>query len=533
MFVNRIVLAAAFTASAALLASAAPVTSGMVCTGVPKMTRIGGYETGLFGVGASEIVAYDPKRQQMLITNAENKTVDIIDISVPTKVVKVGAFTANFANSSAINSVDVFGDIAAVAVQGVVKTDPGYIELWNLEGKEPKFLKAVEVCAQPDSVVFSPNGHWVLAPCEGEPNDDYSVDPEGGIAIIDLSSGPMSATSKVADFKKFNGANKPAGLRVSSKAATVAHDIEPEYIAVSSDSKTAYVSLQENNGLAVVNIAEASVEKIYALGLKNHSIPGNGLDASDRDGKVDIRTWNNVVGMYMPDTINYYEEKGECNKTKGEYIFTANEGDGRGYKAFTDESRVSALKLNNTFFNANDTKALARLTVSNDDGFDLINGTKIFHTLHAYGSRSFSIWNARTGEQVFDSADQIEQVTAEANPKHFNSAHDEAKSFDTRSDNKGPEVEVLKIGKIGKIPLVFVGLERQSGVLMYDISNVKAPKLLQYLNLRDFEADIKLQGDLGPEGMDFVYESDSPTGNPLLLVGNEVSGSTAIYEITC
>ncbi|KAJ3218277.1 hypothetical protein HDU67_006250 [Dinochytrium kinnereticum] len=505
----------AVASTGGLITSATPVKVERVCTGTVTMTRVGGYETGLFGVGASEIVSYDAKRQHMLITNAENKTVDIIDIAVPSKAVKVGAFKANLTESNAINSVDVYGDLAAVAVEGAVKTDPGYIEFWNLKGEAPVFVRAVQVCSQPDSVVFSPDGRWVLAPCEGEPNDDYSVDPEGGIAIINLSKGVARATAKVADFKKFNDANKPAGLRVSSKATTVAQDIEPEYIAISSDSRTAYVSLQENNGLAVVDIKGASVVKILPLGVKDHSLPQNGLDVTDRDGKIDIRPWNRVVGMYMPDTIAYYESATDCGHVAGKFIFTANEGDGRGYKAFSDESRVSALKLNTTYFNSTEIKGLARLTISNDEGYDMINGTKIFHTLHTYGTRSFSIWNATSGEQVFDSADQIERITAEANPKHFNSAHDEAKSFDTRSDNKGPEVEVLKIGKIGKIPLVFVGLERQSGILM------------------DFEADIKLQGDLGPEGMDFVYESDSPTDNPLLLVGNEVSGSTAIYEITC
>ncbi|KAJ3099467.1 hypothetical protein HDU97_003004 [Phlyctochytrium planicorne] len=499
------------------------------CTGTPKMTRLGGYETGVFEKGASEIVAYDANRKRMLITNADAKTVDVIDISNPTKPQKLKTFSAQFPNANAINSVDVYDNLAAVAVEGVVKTDPGHIEFWDLT--TDTFISSVTICSQPDSVVFSPNGKWVLAPCEGEPNDDYSVDPEGNIAIIDISQGPLKASYKAADFKKFNSPNTPPGVRIGSKAATAANDIEPEYIAISSDSKKAYVSLQENNALAVVDIASATVEKVFPLGLKNHTI--SGLDVNDKDGKIDIRTWNNVVGMYMPDTIAYYEDLGACQVSKGEYVITANEGDGRTYGPYSDEFRAKDLALDPAFFPKADATGLARLTVSSEDGYTLVDGKKVYQKLHAFGARSFSIWNAKTGEQVYDSGDAFEQITAAAEPKNFNSNHNEAKSFDNRSDNKGPEPEALKVGQVGQYPILFVGLERQSGILMYDLTDVKNPKFIQYINNRNFDAAITAQGDLGPEGFDFVYSDESPTGNALLLVGNEISGSTAVFEITC
>ncbi|KAJ3113163.1 hypothetical protein HDU96_003724 [Phlyctochytrium bullatum] len=516
----------------AAVASAIPAPPGPVCTTTPSLHKLASYETGVFGKGASEIVSYDANRKHMLITNAALNSVDVIDIQNPSAPVRLGGFSANFKDTSSINSIDVYDNVAAIAVEGKVKTDPGYIEFWDLTtAPAPTFINSVQVCSQPDSVVFSWDGKWVLAPCEGEPNDDYSIDPEGAIAIVDVSKGFNQATFRAADFKAFNG-NAPAGLRISSKAKSVAQDIEPEYIAVSGDSKTAYVSLQENNGLAVVDIASATVTKIYPLGYKDHSVVP--LDANDRDAKINIRTFKGVYSMYMPDTVAYYESKVGCGKVKGRYVLTANEGDARGYTAFNDESRVSALKLDPTVFSADDAKALARLSVSNDDGFTLVNGTtKVFSRLHVFGSRSFSVWDADTGALVYDSADEFEQVTATIEPAYFNSNHEEAPSFDARSAKKGPEPEVLKVGRIGKTPLLFVGLERQSGILMYDISDVTKPKLLQYTNPRNWTAPVQKQGDLGPEGMDFVYHWDSPTGYPLLLVGNEVSGSTAVYEIRC
>jgi len=291
----------------------------------------------------------------------------------------------------------------------------------------------------------------------------------------------------------------------------------------------------------VVDVDSAEIENVFALGLKDYSLPGNGLDASDRDSRVNIRTRNHVVGLYMPDTIVFYQPKNSAQYGNShhapQYIITANEGDGRTWGTYSDESRVNSLYIDFTHFTQADivNSALGRLTVSNRDGYTVNSeGNKVFDTLHTFGARSFSIWNAGTGELVYDSGDDLESITAAATPTYFNSNHEEANSFDTRSDNKGPEPEVVGIGHIGDIPLLFVGLERQSGVVMYDLSDPNEPRFLQYVNPRNFqETDIKKQGDLGPEGFSFLEAEDSPTGNPLLAVGNEISGSTAIYEITC
>jgi hypothetical protein len=286
--------------------------------------------------------------------------------------------------------------------------------------------------------------------------------------------------------------------------------------------------------LAVIDIASATITKIYPLGLKDNSKPGNGLDVNDRDNKIDIRTFENVVSLFMPDTIAYYEEKGACNKINGRYILTANEGDSREYKAFKDEDRVNKITLNSTLFNANDTAALQRMSISLEDGFSLdANNKRVYNKLHAFGARSFSIVDATTGVMIYDSGDEIERITAEMYPKYFNSDHSSV-VFDGRSSKKGPEPEVVQVGRINNVPVAFIGLERLSGVMLYDLTDITKPKFLQYVNPRNFtETDIKKQGDLGPEGFQFVSDEESPTGNPLLLVGNEVSGSTAIFELTC
>lgn len=315
------------------------------------------------------------------------------------------------------------------------------------------------------------------------------------------------------------------GIRIYSPKATVAQDLEPEYIAVSPDGRTAWVTLQENNALAVIDLVRKEIVRLVPLGYKDHNLPGAGLDPSDKDGAIRIANWP-VYGMYQPDAIAAFEVGGQT------YLVTANEGDTRGWTAFNEEKRVSALKLDPTAFpdSLKTDAALGRLTVTNQQGDT--DGDGDFDRLFVPGTRSFSVWSAQ-GQLVYDSGDLIEQTVARQYPNHFNAGHTNNTAED-RSDNKGPEPEGLVIGQVGGKPFLFLGLERMSGVMVFDLSNPVQPQLVQYLNNRNFAADVKTAaaGDLGPEGLTFIAASDSPTQNPLLVVANEISGTTTAYAVS-
>ena len=231
-------------------------------------------------------------------------------------------------------------------------------------------------------LTFTPDGRYLLVANEGEPNDDYSVDPEGSVSIIDMRFGPLHARVRTADFRRFNGSEaelQAKGIRLFGPGASAAQDIEPEYITVARNSLRAWVSLQEANALAVIDIPRAEV-------------------------------------------------------------------------------------------------------ISNNDEND---------------------------------------------------------SFDSRSDDKGPEPEGLALGRIGGRTIAFIGLERIGGIMAYDITNPFRVKFLDYVNHRDFGVDAQLSdgsvnplvGDLGPEGLLFINAASSPHGKALLVVGNEISGTTTLYEI--
>ncbi len=374
----------------------------------------------------------------------------------------------------------------------------------------------------------------MLVANEGEPNDACTVDPEGSVSIIDVSGGVESATVTTAGFSAFNAraeALKAAGVRIFGPGATVAQDLEPEYIAVSRDSKKAWVSLQENNAVAVLNIPARRITHVLPLGFKDQGLPGNGLDASNKDDAINISTYANIFGMYQPDAIAAFEAFGK------QYLITANEGDARDYDGFSEEKRVKKLALDpEAFPNAGDLQqdeVLGRLKVTNTLGDTDEDGD--FDELYAYGARSFSIFRHTPSglEPVYDSGDQFEQITAAVLPEDFNSNNDENGSFDSRSDDKGPEPEGVTTGVIKGHTFAFIGLERIGGVMVYDMTTPAAPKFVQYINSRDFSGDPAsgTAGDLGPEGLIFIPETESPSGKPLLVVAYEVSGSTSIYEI--
>lgn len=503
-----------------------------------ELEHIGTYASGKFAVGAAEIVTYDALTRRVFVVNAADTAVDVLDVSNPANPQKVGAIDASALGGSA-NSIDTKFGLLAVAIENDAKQANGLVAFyrtWDL-----KLVGTVEVGALPDMLIFTPDGDYVLVANEGEPNDSYTIDPPGSISVIDLRKGVSKATARTAGFESYNGKVaelKSKGVRIYGPNATVAQDFEPEYITI--DGKRAYVTLQENNAIAVVDIAKAKVVDVLPLGYKDHSLPGNGLDPSDRDTGIAIANWP-VRGMYEPDSIDNYKYKGKT------YLVTANEGDTRAYSGFNEEVRVgaSSVKLDTTAFpngaalKAN--AALGRLTITNTLGDT--DGDGDYDGLYVPGARSFSIWTT-DGTQVFDSGSDFESITANQLPNAFNSNHEEQPSRDTRSDNKGPEPEGLALGEILGRTYAFIGLERMGGIMVYDVTNPHDVEFVQYLNERNFDVPVCIKdtagacvasnpdaGDLGPEGVHFVPWYLSPTFKPLLLVGNEISGTTNVFEI--
>jgi 2',3'-cyclic-nucleotide 2'-phosphodiesterase/3'-nucleotidase/5'-nucleotidase len=492
------------------------------------LNPIGNYRTGIFAEGASEIVAFDPLTKRLFSVNAAHQTVDVLDLNDPSNPVLLFSIDLTPYGKSA-NSVDVYYGLLAVAIENENKQDNGTLAVFWTFGNCP-LIKQFEIGALPDMVTFSPNGKFILVANEGEPNDDYTNDPEGSVSIIDLRWGIWWARARTADFTKYNNQKDELiakGIRIFGPNSTVAQDFEPEYITVSDDSRTAWVTLQENNAIAVINVEKAEVEKLLPLGFKNHMELKNKLDASNKDGMINITNWP-VYGMYLPDAIASYKF---WYKT---FIITANEGDSRDYSGFGEEERVADVVLDPTAFpNAEELQKeenLGRLKITNTMGD--IDGDGDYDKLYSYGARSFAIWS-ESGELVYESGSILEEITAQYYPDDFNSSDEENNSFDDRSDDKGPETEGVAVGTIYGKTYAFVGLERIGGIMVFNVTNPYMPEFIEYINMRDFSGDPESDtaGDLSPEGLKFVPAWQSPTQKPLLLVGYEISGSIGVFEI--
>jgi len=513
------------------------------------------YASGIYDLSAAEINAFSPLTKEVFVTNAATGKVDILDAADPGQLPRVGELDLN-ANINdpllgAVNSVAVHGGLLAVAIErgdglGNAKQGRGVVAFYNVADRT--LLKVVEVGFLPDMITFTPDGSKLLVANEAEPNDSYTVDPQGSVSIINIVSGVAADTAIDLGFADFNAggsraAELPSEVRVFGPGATVAQDLEPEYIAVSKDSRTAWVALQENNALAIVDLQTDKISAIVSLGFKDHSKAGNALDASDRDNvvaldgtelrngraKINIRNRDNVLGMYQPDSIASYSVDGK------NYVLSANEGDSRDYTGFSEEVRLADVQASGFTLSvglaADQTdEDLGRLKFTNTLG----ENSGEWQTLYAYGARSFSVRDEQ-GRLVFDSGDEIERITAGRLGQDFNANNAKAPTSkkNDRSGSKGPEPEAITIGMIDNRSYAFIGLERVGGIMVYDITHPRSPQFVQYLNNRDFSKDpsVEAAGDSAPEGMSFVSAEQSPGGKPLLIVSSEVSGTTTVYEI--
>ncbi len=508
-----------------------------------ELSHLSTFESGLFAESAAEIVAHDPSSQRLFAVNAASGRIDILDISHPGVPVRLADIDLSKFGAD-VNSVAVHKGLVAAALSNDVSTDPGRVVFLTVDGQ---VIASVEAGALPDMVTFTPDGKHVLIANEGEPSDDYLIDPEGSVTIVDLPEKIAEINQshvRTARFTSYNGATLDPLIRIFGPGASVAQDLEPEYIAVSEDSATAWVSLQENNAMATLDVTSGQFVALNGLGFQDHLRVGNELDVSDRDESITIASWP-VLGMYQPDAIAAYRVGGR------QYVVTANEGDARDYAGFSEESRFRALsgavpmcdespRLQNflgdndqgigTVSALRDNANMGRLTVTTATG--LREDGSCYEDIYAFGSRSFSIWDDSL-RQVFDSGSDFERITAAALPEHFNASNDN-NDFDNRSDNKGPEPEGVAVAKLWGRHYAFIGLERVGGVMVYDITVPRSASFVQYINRRDFgfEPGEPEAGDLGAEGLIVIEASRSPIpGVPLLVVANEVSGTTSLFRI--
>jgi len=561
-----------------------------------KLEVVGRYASGVYGKSAAEIVQFHKQSTSAFAVNGDKNQIEVINLAslpitevahpvsdnsltakaftFPDKVtVKTAGDMNKEINLGGANSIAIHGDMLAIAAAADVKQDNGAILFYELDEQgDGTFVKAVEAGALPDMVTFTHDGKKVLVANEGEPAGDYSVDPEGSISVILIVNNVVADTSVEINFdddmvfsddgleqsdydtpQKRMKLLSDVGVKFAGPSGnTVARDLEPEYITVADDNKMAFVSLQENNAIGVIDLETKTVE-VKPLGYKDWG--KFELDFTNKDEVAKFQSVPGLKGMYQPDSIASYTWAGST------FVVSANEGDARDYDGYSEEVRVKDIvdpdELNQTlttelqaiYDESGDKNGLGRLKVTTAMGDSENDGE--YEALYSYGARSFSIWDQNVN-QVYDSGDDFGKISSAVLGNYFNAAHTENKG-DNRSDDKGGEPEAIDVGQINGRTYAFIGQERAGDLFVYDVTNPFNVSFVTHYNNRDFTVDYEMDddlanpcdetegmnctnvaeaGDLGPESIKFISATDSPSGNALLIVGNEVSGSVTVYQVT-
>ena len=500
------------------------------------------------GTSAGEIVGFDKVSKNLFVTSSSSAAyqINIFDLSNPSSAVGVGAidFSSSFgikANMSALSSVAInsakgFGVASLIPTANT--TTLGKVGFFNLSSGTS--LGTIDVGYHPDSVSFSPDGSKLIVVNEGEFNASSATNAPGSISIIDVSSITSSNLANLASLtpvtRDFSSGNLASGVSLSgirnSNLAAIGtsgtfissvpdftqaanqdpNAIEPEYASVIGDK--VYVSLQDNNAIGEYDLTQNLWTKITNLGTITQTI-----DATDTGSTISIT--QAVKGLPMPDTLATYSKNGKT------YVVTANEGDARvddrdvsrfgdiagsdSMNNIIDQNAPSNFPTTQTGARANE--ALGRLNVSRLDGDTDGDGKIDDPTM--IGTRSFTIWEV-TGsglQRTWDSGSYFETYIRDNDPTGW---------VDTRSDDKGPEPEGLVLGEIDGKTFAFIGMERNNGIFMFDITDPNAPSFFGYTRTSDGS-----NTPLRPEGMSFISAADSPNGQNLLIVGYEGDGTAS------
>lgn len=482
--------------------------------------------------GGGEILTYDPATGHILTTRGSwlAQSVQHISLADPRKPVLVGETNLkphHPAGVASVSSVAADPKGRGFMVASLVPKDStqhlGRVAV--IDTRSLEVICTLEAGWHPDCIIISKDGRWLMVANEAE-YQKYLPNRPGSIGVADLSNVKTPADMAgviIRDFPLGPEHVVPGVVTPNETDPARRHlDLEPEYIT--EDGAHAYVSLQENNAIAVFDLRAQKWARIFPLGSWNVR-----MDASDRDGpwgRRSLQVNDEVETMPMPDTISAIRIGGRT------LIVSGNEGDSaetaRVKHLGTDGKPLSpALRaeLKNLYgMDPQHDAALGRLRVSKYLG-DL-NGDGRQDKLIASGTRSFSIWDAATGKRVYDSGSFFEDHAVENDPASFNHNRGRLSEWDTRSKNRGPEPEAVKAAFIQGVPMAIIANERQGGLYAFDIRDPAHPRLSGYDN------GARIGGHSLVESVLHLPPEATSIGQDIIVTGWEGSSSITLHIVT-
>ncbi|XP_059168848.1 uncharacterized protein LOC131950653 isoform X2 [Physella acuta] len=505
----------------------------------PNKTENNGFT---LDTGTVEQMSYDVDSKLIYVVGTN--ILHVVNGSNPKSLVQVHEMVVP---DSDMTDVEVCGGYVFVTVDNTADRGQGQLRVYRRYSRSRRALKLVStvvVGTIPDMLQVRPDCRTVIIALEAEAYESKGQlqDPKGAVVIIHFPEGvegKVRPQVKTLDFTDYNNRYHellPSGIRFVYRENnnTFSADVEPEYVAIDETGNKAYVVLQENNGVAEIDLVTETITAIHGLGYKQW---GN-LDTSDKDAGIEITYWP-IRAWFLPDAIKFHQWRGR------KLIFTANEGDTKKYLDFGFDETQRGAKFQESDLGSDipfimkdalkDNSRLGRLKFSKLDGRDEKGR---YQSLYAFGGRSFSIWDAENSlQRIYDSGSSIEETTALYCPHVFNTDGDHV---DDRSDDKGPQPEGLTVGEIGDRLYIFVGNESPGTISVYSIgSDVTQPRFESIFcegipndsrNMTEKYRARQLYA-VDPEDIRFYSGADNPTGSPILMVSGSTSGTVTILKI--
>jgi hypothetical protein len=251
----------------------------------------------------AEIVTASEDGMTLIYSDAANEAIGFVDISDPAAPVADGTV----AMAGEPTSVSVAGNFVLVGVN----TSPDFMdpsgELEVINVNTMASAATIDLGGQPDSIAVSPDGSYAAVVIENERDEDLGEGglpqlPAGKLVVVDLSGAPSTWTTTDVDLTGLDGAVEPT-------------DPEPEFVDINSDN-VAVVTLQENNAIAIVDLATATVMNSFSAG----TVDLTQIDATEEDAWISQTESLSDVPR-EPDGVTWLST---------EYFVTADEGDWNG-----------------------------------------------------------------------------------------------------------------------------------------------------------------------------------------------------------
>ncbi|MDD2893704.1 MAG: selenium-binding protein SBP56-related protein [Halothiobacillaceae bacterium] len=280
---------------------------------------------------AAEIVTVSTDGMTLIYSNSPKGEIGFIDITTPSSPKAKGRIDMG----GEPTSVSVLGNYAVVGVNTSASFTAPSGKLTVVDIATQKIVADITLPGQPDSVAVSKDGKYIAIAIENERDEDVNGGampqlPGGSLSIVDVAGAPSTWKTRNVDM--------------SGIATLYPTDPEPEYVDINEDN-IAVVTLQENNHIALVDLASGKITKHFSAGSVNLSK----VDLTDEIGGKDA---NGITIPKSPSNIKQTEDQpnrlrepdGVSWISKTQFV-TANEGDlnggSRGFTLFNTDGSVA------------------------------------------------------------------------------------------------------------------------------------------------------------------------------------------------